>query len=208
MNSNKGWCSLALATLVLMPCAVRAQQKPTSQQAQQMLQTNPALLQQLRQRILTSGLSPDQVRARLRAEGYPENLLDAYLPGSTAGPESAIPSEDVFSAITQLGISDTTDVDLIRCGVENADTIPASPTDSLAARRHAEIQARCIAREDSITRGLKKRPEVDSGYVIFGLDFFRNRSTQFNPNAAGPVDANYRINPGDQLVLVLTGDVE
>ena len=37
----------------------------------------PALLQQLRQRILTSGLTPDQVRARLKAEGYPETLLDA-----------------------------------------------------------------------------------------------------------------------------------
>ena len=53
-------------------------------QAQQMLQNNPAMLQQLRQRIMTSGLTPDQVRARLRAEGYPESLLDAYLPGSTA----------------------------------------------------------------------------------------------------------------------------
>ncbi|MEO8911333.1 MAG: hypothetical protein ABI408_14060, partial [Gemmatimonadaceae bacterium] len=52
-------------------------QNPTTAQAQQMLQ-NPALLAQLRQRILTSGLTPDQVRARLRAEGYPENLLDAY----------------------------------------------------------------------------------------------------------------------------------
>ena len=47
-----------------------------------MLQTNPALFQQLRQKIMTSGLTPDQVRARLRAEGYPENLLDAYLPGA------------------------------------------------------------------------------------------------------------------------------
>ena len=63
-----------------MTCALWTD--PNGDAAQQMLQ-NPALLQQLRQKLLTSGLTPDQVRARLRAEGYPENLLDAYLPGST-----------------------------------------------------------------------------------------------------------------------------
>src|SRR4030088_956926 len=81
-------------------------QNPTAAQAQQMLHNNPALLQQLRQRIMTSGLSADQVRARLRAEGYPESLLDAYLPGSTAGADAGPPSDEVFSAITQLGITD------------------------------------------------------------------------------------------------------
>ena len=200
--------SLVLIAGLLFAPVLAFAQNPSGAQAQQMLQGNPALLQQLRQRILTSGLTPDQVRARLRAEGYPENLLDAYLPGSTAGSDAAVPSEEVFSAITQLGISDTTDVDLIRCGNENSDTVALSPTDSVAFRRHTQIRARCIAQEDSITRGLRNRPEVDSGFVIFGLDFFRNRSTAFNPNAAGPVDASYRINPGDQLVLVLTGDVE
>ena len=75
---------LAGVIAVLAPCSTFAQ-NPTAAQAQQMLQNNPALLQQLRQRIMTSGLTPDQVRARLRAEGYPEHLLDAYLPGSTAG---------------------------------------------------------------------------------------------------------------------------
>ena len=68
-------------------------QNPSSSQAQQMLQNNPALLQQLRQRIMTSGLTPDQVRARLKAEGYPENLLDAYLGGGTATPDNAASPE-------------------------------------------------------------------------------------------------------------------
>ena len=48
----------------------------------------------------------------------------------------------------------------------------------------------------------------DSGYTIFGLEFFRRPTTVFNPNMPGPVDANYRVGPGDELVLVLTGDVE
>jgi polysaccharide export outer membrane protein len=192
-------------------------QNPSSAQAQQMLQNNPALLQQLRQKIMTSGLTPDQVRARLKAEGYPENLLDAYLPGGTATPDNASSPEEVFSAISKLGIADTAEVDLLRCGVGAdslaiPDTIPSGLIDTtqygkLRAAQATAVRARCIAQEDSLTRGLKNN-RADSGFVIFGLDFFRNRSTAFNPNLTGPVDANYRINSGDQLALILTGDVE
>ena len=52
-----------------------------------MLQNQPELVQQLRQRLAQSGLTPDQVRARLRAAGYPGIMLDDYLQGAdtTAG---------------------------------------------------------------------------------------------------------------------------
>jgi polysaccharide export outer membrane protein len=208
--------TLFTAALIIAASPVVAQ-NPSASQAQQMLQSNPALLQQLRQKIMTSGLTPDQVRARLKAEGYPENLLDAYLPGSTGTPDNASSPEDVFSAIAKLGIADTAEVDLLRCGV-GADSLPVPDTlpnglidtTQYAKQRAAQmgaLRAQCIAREDSLTRGLKS-PAADSGFVIFGLDFFRNRSTAFNPNLTGPVDASYRINPGDQLALILTGDVE
>jgi protein involved in polysaccharide export with SLBB domain len=210
---------VTLAGLSISNGSAFAQQRPSPAEAQQMLQNNPALLQQLRQRIMTSGLTPDQVRARLRAEGYPESLLDAYLPGGSGAPDSTVSSEDVFSAMTQLGITDTTDVDLLRCGV-NADTIAV--TDTLPSglvdttqnkrrldERRKQARARCVAQRDSLTRGLlKKKADADSGFVIFGLDFFRNATTQFDPNLSGPVDASYKIHPGDRLVLVLTGDVE
>ena len=192
-------------------------QNPSAAQAQQMLQ-NPALLQQLRQRIMSSGLTPDQVRARLRAEGYPENLLDAYLPGATGGVDTTASSDAVFSAITRLGIADTTEVDLLRCGIDAdslavPDTLPTGLIDTAGTTRRREdrfssLRSRCIAEEDSLRRGLKTGGAPDSGYTIFGLDFFRNRSTAFNPNLTGPVDANYRIHPDDQLALILTGDVE
>src|SRR5256885_7248453 len=48
----------------------------------------------------------------------------------------------------------------------------------------------------------------DSGYFIFGVDVFGRSTTQFEPTLAGPVDENYRLGPGDQLVLLLTGDVQ
>jgi polysaccharide export outer membrane protein len=207
-----------LTAALIIAASPAVAQNPSASQAQQMLQNNPALLQQLRQKIMTSGLTPDQVRARLKAEGYPETLLDAYLPGGTGAPDNASSPEDVFSAISKLGIADTAEVDLLRCGV-GADSLPLPDTlpnglidtTQYAKQRAAQMGAlrtQCIAQEDSLTRGLKSSRAADSGFVIFGLDFFRNRSTAFNPNLSGPVDASYRINPGDQLALILTGDVE
>src|SRR3954471_19618129 len=105
MKPSKLRALLFIAGLFTLAPNVSAQ-NPTTAQAQAMLQ-NPALLQQLRQRIMTSGLTPDQVRARLRAEGYPEDLLDAYLPGATGATENAASSDAIFSAITRLGIADT-----------------------------------------------------------------------------------------------------
>ena len=118
--------SLVVVAGLFSITALASAQNPSPAQAQQMLQNNPALLQQLRQKIMTSGLTPDQVRARLRAEGYPENLLDAYLPGAT-GADTSATTEDVFSAISQLGIADTVEVELLRCGV-NTDTLTVPDT--------------------------------------------------------------------------------
>lgn len=212
-------------TLVLSVCAITpvsagiAQSRPTSSQAQQILQTNPAVVEQLRQKILTSGLTPDQVRARLRAEGYPENLLDAYLNNGTGGQDSTV-NDDVFKAVGKLGIADSTEVAFLRCGIQ-PDTIKLADSvgitslgDTVPARRINEARKRstysqCMARLDSANNGLLLRKAAsDSGFVIFGLEFFRGGSTLFDANQSGPVDPNYRIGPGDQLVLVLTGDVE
>src|SRR5216117_2156221 len=58
---------------------------------------------------------------------------------------------------------------------------------------------------------------VDTGLVravargksgVFGVDVFQRTTTQFLPPLAGPVPADYKLGPGDQLVLILTGDVE
>jgi protein involved in polysaccharide export with SLBB domain len=184
-----------------------------------MLESNPALLQQLRTRIHSIGLTPDQIRARLRAEGYPETLLDAYLPGgnSEGAVVSAGTQDDVYNAISQLGIVDTLEAENLRCA-----TAPVLDTNGVADTSRAAVQirnaraaakARCQARLDSINRVLSPAQSAqlkavqDSGFTIFGMAMFRQPSTLFDPNLSGPVDANYRLGPGDRLVLILTGDV-
>src|SRR5204862_5857971 len=63
---------------------------------------------------------------------------------------------------------------------------------------------RGVARADSADAEAR----ADSGYNIFGLEMFRSSRSRFDANLAGPVDANYRLNAGDRLVLILTGDVQ
>jgi polysaccharide export outer membrane protein len=285
--------SLIVAASFLLPTLVGAQiptTRPTPEQAQILLQTRPDLVAQLRQRFATSGLSREQVRARLRAEGYPENLLDAYFPGTTG----TVPplTEDVFRAVRALGIADSADVSAMQESFESRtlgtaqspptivcvvdpyaglrpayDTVgqnlppvvraptvpqlpgqytmpgpilqpnapatgpagtqpglpgqPGQPGEPTAANARTgqicppgQVPIRIDQRAGETPFGIgrdsleKIAANRDSGFVIFGLDIFRSSTTQFEPNLAGPVDANYRLGPGDRLVLILTGDVE
>src|SRR2546427_1127699 len=44
--------------------------------------------------------------------------------------------------------------------------------------------------------------------AVFGVDVFQRTTTQFLPLLAGPVPSDYKLGPGDNLVLIITGDVE
>ena len=177
-----------------------AQQLPTTAQAQQLLQ-NPDLVNQLRQRLLTSGLTPDQVRARLTAEGYPADMLDAYLPGGTAGARDSLPGDDVYNAMRALGVSDSADVENLRMSGTQYQRAMRARRDSLTGRN---IDPRTGLPRPELADTVKK----PASEQIFGLNVFRSATNEFQANLSGPVDANYRIGPGDQLVLILTGDVE
>ena len=200
--------SLSVAAL-FFPLGIAAAQltsggvRPTAAQAQALLQSRPDLVEQLRQRMVTSGMTADQIHARLRAEGYPENLLDAYLPGATG--QASAPSSTAFRALQELGIADS--LELLNGML---DTLTSN---QLAIRSNTDILQRTQSpfrpdtirdrfARDSVLRLIASR---DSGFVIFGLDLFRSSTSQFQPNVNGPVDAGYRLGPGDRLVLILTG---
>lgn len=175
--------ALFLASLLSLPFfAPAAQARPSAAEAQALLQARPELVQQLRQRIITSGMTAEQVRARLKAEGYPENLLDAYLPGSS-GAAGAV-GEDVLGAIRRLGIADDAEISTMRTMLGGA--VPA-------------------AEEVRDEQNGQNQEESDE---LFGLALFRSATSEFLPTMDGPVDPNYRLGPGDQLVLILTGQVE
>ncbi|MBK8006552.1 MAG: hypothetical protein IPK12_22400 [Gemmatimonadetes bacterium] len=161
----------------------QAQGLPSPAQAQQMLQGRPDLAAKVREKIGASGLSPEQVRARLRAAGYPDNLLDAYLPGADSTAAGRKPTSGILDAVRLLGIVSVEEADSLYFLTDSAQAV----MDSLRA--------------DSLS-------ERGTGLKVFGLALFRRSTSLFIPTLAGPVDANYRLGPGDGLVLILTGDVE
>src|SRR5437016_7925070 len=146
-------------------------QQPSAAQVQQALSQQPGLADVLRQRIAQSGLTPDQVRSRLQASGYPTNLLDPYLGAAAAGQLVPAPGAQELAAVQALGL-------------------PTGPTNLLPV--DTGLFVRRVARPSA----------------VFGVDVFRRTTTQFLPLLAGPVPADYKLGPADQLVLILTGDVE
>jgi hypothetical protein len=244
----------AAALFVCVPVA-SAQQRPTPAQAEELLRNRPDLATQLQQRLRSSGLTPDQVRSRLRAEGYSEGMLDQYLGGGSGGSRRSstrASDAELLQAMEILGLADEDELDALReaAGADSLggrlgadtlgrrrtprtprtgardfllDTLPVdtarlrnparlpdtarvSPADSFRTRLNDQQ-----ARRDSLDREARRRAERaarDSGLAIFGLDLFANGTSLFDANQAGPVDRNYRLGPGDRLLLLLTGDVE
>src|SRR5918995_995778 len=195
--------STAAATVLRaqVPQVPRGQNLPTAEQARRALQNQPELVAQLRQRLLQSGLTPDQVRSRLRAAGYPENMLDQYLTGADTT-RAVRPGQRDLEAVSALGLLSVAELDSLEVKdstMEVSDSMQLV-LDSLRLRRADSARADSLA--DSIrvlhTGGLKQ----------FGLETFRRTSSRFQATQSGPVDANYRLGPGDVLVLILTGDVE
>src|SRR5215510_14331874 len=108
------------AALLTLSTPSFGQQQPTPDEARRLLETRPDLIAQLRREIAGSGLTPDQIRARLRAAGYPQDLLDEYL-GAGRGSRSVrdtlagpLPSEDILDALAALGIVDSVDTSELR----------------------------------------------------------------------------------------------
>src|SRR5690242_20028638 len=172
--------AIAAAIVALSGGFVRvanAQVRPTPEQAQQLLQTRPDLIAQLQAQLRSSGLTPDQIKARLRAEGYPENLLDNYLPNANPSTTSnALPGDDVFSAMRALGLADTLAVDSLRLQARKQ-----RKTQEQLDSAFLDTLGRAIKNDTvrtALHRVLRSKQAMlaatDSGYSIFGLDLFKS----------------------------------
>ena len=199
------WLALVVPTALLAaPLGAQVptgQQLPSPQQAQELLQTQPELVQELRQRLQQSGLTPDQVRSRLRAAGYPEDLLDEYLAGADTTRAVRV-APRTLDAVRALGVLSDQAADSLAT-LDSTRVISDSMRavlDSIKLARADSLRADSLADSIAVLRG--------AGLKIFGIETFRRTSTRFQPVQTGPVDENYRLGPGDVLVLILTGDVE
>ena len=174
--------SLVLAAvLVVAPAApASAQQIPSPAELQQLIQQNPGLV---RQQLLQSGLSDREIRAQLGAAGLPADALDQFLGSGMVEPGAgAASSADVLRAMQVLGLELDPD------GVTEVPVRTGLQMRPLGDRLYP--------------------PEDSTALPIFGVSQFRRATSQFQPLLAGPVPPDYRVGPGDRMVLVLTGDVQ
>ncbi|MDB4917787.1 MAG: polysaccharide export protein [Gemmatimonadetes bacterium] len=176
---------LALTMLGIATLAAASEsqaQVPTSAQAAKLLETRPDLVAEAQARIKSSGMSPDDVRAKLKSMGYAPTLFDAYL-GGTAESAAGAPTSDVLRAFKALGLGE---LDRPRPLVE------------VVAPSTAPVTTVAVSMIDSSFGALP----------IFGMDMFRRSTSQFDATSTGVVDPNYHVGPRDVLLLVITGDVE
>jgi polysaccharide biosynthesis/export protein len=193
-----------LAVALCISAPLFAQQQPSGSSAKD-IQTA----------LQASGLTLSQIRTRLKSSGFSETLLDSYFSGTA----TAAPDSNVFAAVRALGADDQKEP-------------PPSPTSSRPTSTNAEQTGRTalprgvtsefldsviVAAKDEQTRKAildlinskeKQQARLDSGTAVFGLDVFERETNLFDANDAGPVPQDYRLGPGDELVLVLTGDTE
>ena len=133
-------------------------------------------------RLDQSGLSRAQVQTQLTALGYDPAIANPYfdrLDGDLLSPIEQ--NADFLQAIAQMGI-------LNEAGVPGAD-LDLTTLESFEVDPEVEL-------------------ELEPELLPFGQSVFERATTQFQPLAIGPVDPSYMLGPGDQIQLILTGDVE
>jgi len=159
--------------------------RPDSVAAQRALEQKlgrPVSAAEIIERLRQSGMTRAQVRARLQQAGYDPSLADSYFDTLERGgdPPTGQPSGTFLDALDKIGLSVRT------LGRQQNDTSQVADSLSLDVDSIKEAAA----------------PEV------FGLRTFRRGGREFQPMLFGPVDVGYRLGPGDELILILTGDVE
>ncbi len=100
---GKPWAYAFVVAALLLGASVpdAAGQIPTnSADALRLIQENPDLL---REQLIASGMSEEEIRARLVSEGYPADLLDGVLAGDPIDPQLGL-DPTMLSSLESLGI--------------------------------------------------------------------------------------------------------
>lgn len=138
--------------------------------------------EQILERLRRSGLTRSQVRNRLLGLGLDPSLADPYFDRLEGRGQGALPGPEAefVAALSRMG--------LLEAGApafEGPDAPRPTPRS---------------VRPDSMA--------AEGDLPVFGKATFARATSQFRPVATGPAPPDYRLGPGDELVLVLTGDVE
>jgi protein involved in polysaccharide export with SLBB domain len=120
--------------------------------------------------------------------------------------ESGMSPDELRWELEQRGLDRQAADPWLRMLEGRADQLPEG-TDPLPV---LQLLSEREAREERRRPWFEGFPELEPepGPPIFGRDLFRSFTAQFEPVTGGPAPPNYRVGPGDELLLVITGDVE
>jgi len=143
--------------------------------------------QEVRERIDESGMSAQEIRDALKAAGYDPDALNEFLPGGKQG------------LGTSPADSDSTAVQ------PPSDALLTPMTAPPLTNPQPKLQ---IRPEDwpEFTKEIAKRIHATDPVLPFGYEIFGYAPETFEPLAAGPVDPDYPIGPGDEIVVQMWGD--
>jgi polysaccharide biosynthesis/export protein len=173
---------LAAAGFVVPPASLSAQVPQDTAEIRRMVEQRlgPGVTQQdLLRQLQQSGMTRSQVRIRLQQMGYDARLADQYFDALERGRELDP---------TQRPSQELVDA-MERMGLELR-----LPQDSLLLMADSLMV-------DSLLKAAERTR-------IFGKTLFARSTGEFEPLAMGPVSRDYRLGPGDEVWLILTGDVE
>lgn len=148
--------------------------------------------------VRASGLTSDQIRARLKGMGFSDDVINQILGVGSA--DSLSISSDFLSAARALGVRDSTSADSSRFAGDDQAFLTSIQNAIQNDTVRNEIQRILNARAARPAGG-------DSGFAVFGRDVFARKTTQFDPAINGPLPPEYRIGSGDRFTVALSGDL-
>lgn len=167
---------------------------PTSAQSASTLEARIAQTgrtpEEIREEIRSRKMSPQQIRDALREAGYSPDALNSYMPGTgsaaaTGATTPGMVAQPPSGALTTEPMAPS--------------AYPNAPREPSAAELRSDFELE-VARRMGGTDAAAIRP--------FGYEIFSYSPTTFEPLAAGPVDPDYPIGPGDEVIVTLWGDNE
>lgn len=180
---------ITLGVLLLVGGFLVAADRAAGQQdveaARRALESQGVTETEILRRLQASGLSRAEIKRRLVQAGYDATLVDVYMDRLDRQRITPLAAPDeLLYALDEIGVTYEgipVDEDTVETSIDDVPPRPGS-------------------REGDTARV--------AGQPIFGRGIFLGRTTEFNPATTGPVPSDYRLGPGDQLVLIVTGAAE
>src|ERR1700741_3965260 len=140
--------------------------------------------QQVQQALQQQPGLADMVRSRISQSGLTPDQIRARL--SASGYPATLLDSYLSTSSTPSGLAPT-----------------AQELAALQALGLPAPGSQLLPYDTGLVRSARTQPSE-----VFGVDVFQRTTTQFLPLLSGPVPPDYKLGPGDNLVLILTGDVE